>query len=86
MAVSGWFVALVALGVVPLVATGDPAVFWLWLLFVVVVGSVDVAIAGSPRRVGVEPPATRPGAARRGRGIHSARHQQRLACDPRSSS
>ncbi len=53
MAVSGWFVALVALGVVPLVATGEPAVFWLWLLVVVVLGSVDVAIAGSPRRVGL---------------------------------
>lgn len=51
MAISGWFVALIALGIVPLVATSDPAVLWLWLLVVVIVGGLDLALAGSPRTV-----------------------------------
>jgi uncharacterized protein (DUF58 family) len=51
MAISGWFVALVALGVLPIVVTGDPGVFWLWLLGVLVVAGIDLAIAGSPRSV-----------------------------------
>jgi uncharacterized protein (DUF58 family) len=51
MAISGWFVALVALGIVPLVITSDPTVFWLWLLFVILLGSIDLIIAGSPRAV-----------------------------------
>lgn len=51
MAVSGWFVALVAIGVVPIIVTGQPGVLALWLLLVVVVGSIDLAIAGSPRRL-----------------------------------
>jgi len=51
VAFSGWFVALVALGVLPIVITGEPAVFWLWLLFVALVTTVDLLIAGSPRKV-----------------------------------
>ncbi|CAN5401191.1 DUF58 domain-containing protein [soil metagenome] len=51
MAISGWFVALVALGIVPIVVTGDPAVFWYWLLGCILLAGVDLAIAGSPRRV-----------------------------------
>jgi uncharacterized protein (DUF58 family) len=51
VAISGWFVGLVALGVVPLIATGEPVVLAYWLLFVVVVGAIDLFAAGSPRRV-----------------------------------
>ena len=49
MAISGWYVLLVALGVVPLVALGDP--FWLvvWLAVVLLVGALDLLLAGSPR-------------------------------------
>lgn len=54
MTVSGWFVALVALGVVPVVvfgtATGEPGVvLGLWLLFAVALGVLDVLLAASPR-------------------------------------
>lgn len=51
MAISGWFVALVAAGVAPVILTGEPAVAWMWLLGVIALGLVDLAIAGSPRRV-----------------------------------
>ncbi len=51
MAVSGWFVALVAAGVVPIIATGQPAVFAMWLVIVVILGGIDLALAGSPRAV-----------------------------------
>lgn len=54
MTVSGWFVALVAVGVVPVVvvgtATGEPGiVLGLWLLFAVALGILDVLLAASPR-------------------------------------
>ena len=54
MTVSGWFVALVAVGVVPVVvfgtATGEPGVvLGLWLLFAVALGVLDVLLAASPR-------------------------------------
>ncbi|GAB3616003.1 DUF58 domain-containing protein [Okibacterium endophyticum] len=54
MTVSGWFVALVALGVVPVVligqATGEPGVVMgIWLLFALVLGVVDLLLAASPR-------------------------------------
>jgi len=54
MAVTGWTVLLVALGAVPLVATGDPRVLPAWLLLVVVLLAVDLALAASPRRVRAE--------------------------------
>ena len=54
MAVSGWFVALVALGIVPLVILGDPFVALWWLLFVAVVTAADLLAAASPRRVRIE--------------------------------
>lgn len=54
MAVSGWFVLLVALGVVPIVVTGEPAVFWMWLLGCLVLLAIDLAVAGSPRRARLE--------------------------------
>lgn len=54
MAISGWFVLLVALGVVPIVVTNDPLVFVWWLLGAIAVGLVDLAFAASPRRVLLE--------------------------------
>ena len=51
MAVSGWFVILVALGVVPIVVTGQPVVLAIWLALVVVLGVLDLLLAGSPRAV-----------------------------------
>ena len=51
MAVSGWFVALVAAGVVPLLLTGEPGWLWPWLLLVVLLAVADVVLAASPRRV-----------------------------------
>ena len=51
MAVSGWFVLLVALGVVPLVALGDPIWLLVWLAVVLLVGALDLVLAGSPRRL-----------------------------------
>ena len=49
MAVSGWFVALVALGVVPLVVLNNAAVLPLWLILVVLLAIIDLLLAGSPR-------------------------------------
>ena len=54
MALSGFFVALLALGVLPIVITGEPAVLALWLVLVIVLAGVDLGIAGSPRRVRLE--------------------------------
>ncbi|MEO7374841.1 MAG: DUF58 domain-containing protein [Terrimesophilobacter sp.] len=51
MAVSGWFVAFLALGIVPLVLLNDPWVGAAWVVLVVVVGAVDAMLAGSPRRL-----------------------------------
>ena len=54
MTVTGRFVALVALGVVPIVALGRTPgtaalVLGLWLLVVLGAGTLDLALAGSPR-------------------------------------
>ncbi|MEQ1735934.1 MAG: DUF58 domain-containing protein [Rhodoglobus sp.] len=54
MAISGWFVLLVALGVVPIVVTDDPAMFAYWLGGAIVLGFVDLALAASPRSVRLE--------------------------------
>jgi len=51
VAISGWFVALVAVGAIPIMVTGDAGVLGLWLLVVIVVGGIDLALAGSPRKV-----------------------------------
>jgi uncharacterized protein (DUF58 family) len=51
VALSGWFVALVALGVLPIIVTGDPGVLGLWLLGLILLGVIDLVIAGSPRKV-----------------------------------
>lgn len=49
MALTGWFVLLLALGAVPIVAFDDP--LWLagWLLLTILLGAADVAMAASPR-------------------------------------
>jgi uncharacterized protein (DUF58 family) len=51
MALSGRFVLLVLFGAVPIVVLGDRAVLGLWLLVVIALGTVDVLLAGSPRRL-----------------------------------
>ena len=51
MAVSGWFVAFLALGIVPLVLLNEPWVAAGWVLLVVIVGAADAMLAGSPRRL-----------------------------------
>ena len=51
MAVSGWFVLLVAVGVVPIVLFADATALLAWLIVVVLLGGVDLALAGSPRTV-----------------------------------
>lgn len=54
MAISGWFVVLVALGVVPVLLIGDIAALGAWVAAVIVIGAVDLLLAGSPRRLRVE--------------------------------
>jgi uncharacterized protein (DUF58 family) len=49
MAITGWFVALVALGVVPVVVTGSGWAIVGWLGVVAALTVVDVALAASPR-------------------------------------
>ena len=51
MALSGWFVALLALGIVPIVYFDDPLALLAWLAFVLLIGAVDLAAAASPRRL-----------------------------------
>jgi uncharacterized protein (DUF58 family) len=54
MAISGWFVALVAVGVIPIVVTGQPIVLVLWLGAAIALGCLDLLIAGSPRALRLE--------------------------------
>ncbi len=64
MAISGWFVALIAAGVIPLLLTGEPAWLGPWLLLAVVLAIADVVLAASPRKVRLErtiPPRVRLG-------------------------
>jgi uncharacterized protein (DUF58 family) len=69
MAVSGWFVALVALGIVPVVVFDDPAALYLWLGFVAMLGAVDLLLAASPRRITLE--RVLPGPVRLGERVES---------------
>lgn len=59
MAITGWFVLLVAAGAVPLVLTGQAWVMPAWLAIALALGLVDLALAGSPRAVRVERDAPR---------------------------
>jgi len=54
MAVSGYFVALVFIGVVPIVLTGEPAWLLIWIGVVIAAAIVDLALAGSPRALELE--------------------------------
>jgi uncharacterized protein (DUF58 family) len=54
MAISGRFVIFVALGIVPVVYFNDPAVVVWWLLLLLALSIGDLAIAGSPRRLGLQ--------------------------------
>jgi len=54
MAISGWFVALVALGIVPIVVTGKPIVLVYWLLLVILLGTLDLIMAVSARSLRFE--------------------------------
>jgi uncharacterized protein (DUF58 family) len=49
MAVSGRFVLLVALGIVPLVLIGEPWVLGGWMTLVAAFSGLDLVLAGSPR-------------------------------------
>jgi uncharacterized protein (DUF58 family) len=51
MAVSGWFVALLMVGTVPVVLLGGWPGLAVWLGVVIVVTAIDLLIAGSPRRL-----------------------------------
>jgi len=48
MAISGWFVAALALGAVPVVLLGGWQGLGVWLLLLVLAGALDLLLAGSP--------------------------------------
>ena len=54
MAWSGRFVLLVALGIVPIVTLNQPSWLAVWLLIAALLGVLDLALAGSPRRLVLE--------------------------------
>ena len=51
MAISGRFVILLALGIVPLVVVGEPIALVGWLVLLVALILLDLLLAGSPRRL-----------------------------------
>ncbi|WP_165067389.1 DUF58 domain-containing protein [Marisediminicola senii] len=51
MAISGWFVVLVAVGIVPVVVFDSAAAMIAWLAFAIALAAVDLVLAGSPRAV-----------------------------------
>ena len=53
MALTGRFVALLAIGVVPIVVLGQAWVLIGWVSFVLAIGVLDLALAASPRQVRV---------------------------------
>ena len=69
MAISGRFVILVALGIVPIVYFNTIAALGWWLAIVLAIGIVDLVIAGSPRKVTLS--RTLPSALRLGETTHS---------------
>ncbi len=54
MAISGWWVGFVALGVIPLVVTDQWWVLPVWLGVAVLLGVIDLLLAASPRQLLVE--------------------------------
>lgn len=53
MAISGWFVLLLAVGVIPIAIIDESWVLPAWLGLVIVLAIVDLIVAGSPRAVQV---------------------------------
>lgn len=51
MAVSGWFVLLVAAGVIPIVVFSDASALLAWIAVVILLAAIDLVCAGSPRAV-----------------------------------
>jgi len=70
MTVSGWFVALLLVGVVPVVLLDGVPGLLLWLAVVAVLTAIDVAIAGSPRGLRFE--RTAPARARLGETVETS--------------
>ena len=54
MALSGWFVALMAIGIIPIVIAGEPIVLVYWLIFAIAIGLIDLALAVSVRSLRFE--------------------------------
>jgi uncharacterized protein (DUF58 family) len=59
MVLTGWFVALLALGAVPTVLLGTPGILLAWIALCVVLAALDLLVAGSARsvRIGRDLPA-----------------------------
>lgn len=51
MAISGWFIALLGLGVLPIIITASPLTLVAWLALALVLAIIDVILAASPRGV-----------------------------------
>jgi hypothetical protein len=56
VAVSGWFVLLVAVGAVPVVLLQGVPGLVLWGVVLAAVITIDLVLAGSPRALGSVPP------------------------------
>jgi len=69
VSLSGRFVALLALGVVPIVLLDEPAALGVWLAFAAALGVLDLLLAGSPRAVVLE--RALPGPVRLGETVES---------------
>jgi uncharacterized protein (DUF58 family) len=72
MALTGRFVALMFIGVIPVVLIGQPAAIGGWLVLVGVLATVDLLFAASPRRIAVE--RTLPGVMRLGETMEALVH------------
>ncbi len=70
MALSGWFVALLAVGTVPVIAFGGWPGFLVWLGVVATLTAVDLGIAGSPRALRFA--RTTPARVRLGEGVETS--------------
>ncbi|RQP12180.1 MAG: DUF58 domain-containing protein [Microbacteriaceae bacterium] len=69
MAISGWFIAALALGAVPVVLLGGWPGLGLWVALLTLAGVVDVALAGSPAALRVSREV--PGRARLGEPVET---------------
>ncbi|TQL48600.1 uncharacterized protein (DUF58 family) [Homoserinimonas aerilata] len=53
MAFSGWYIALLTAGIVPIVLIGEPWALPAWIGFALLLGALDLALAGSPRALAI---------------------------------